>query len=203
MPIEIFKDIEQGTPEWRAARCGVPTASEFSSILAKGEGKTRAAYMRRLAGEILTGEPEEGFKGDAMARGNAMEDDARRAYAFMADATPERIGFVKNHGAGCSPDSFVGDTGGVEIKTAKPSVLIEILDRGAFPSQHVAQVQGFLWVTEREWCDLAVYWPKLPLFVRRAHRDVKYIAELSRAVAQFREELAEMVERLRRYGIAA
>jgi hypothetical protein len=38
--------VIQGSPEWLQARCGNATASEFASILAKGEGKMRAAYLR-------------------------------------------------------------------------------------------------------------------------------------------------------------
>ena len=34
-------DCEQGTPEWFAARLGIPTASRFSDVLAKGQGTTR------------------------------------------------------------------------------------------------------------------------------------------------------------------
>jgi hypothetical protein len=54
-------DCEQGSPEWFAARAGIPTASEFHTVMAVGKqgGKsvTRVAYLNKLAGEILTGEP--------------------------------------------------------------------------------------------------------------------------------------------------
>jgi hypothetical protein len=72
--------------------------------------------------------------------------------------------------------------------------------RGDFPPEHKAQCQGALWVAEREWIDLAVFWPKMPLFVQRAYRDEAYIASLRTAVAAFGEELAETVERVRKYG---
>lgn len=203
MPIEIFRDVQQGSDDWKRLRAGIPTASEFSSVLAKGEGKTRRAYLLRLAGEVVTGEPEDTYKSPDMARGNAMEDEGRTYYEFVKKCSAERISFVKNHGAGCSPDSFVGPMGGLEIKTAKPSVLIDIWERGTFPTQHNAQVQGFLWVCEREWCDLIVYWPGVAPFIKRAMRDVKYIAELAGEVARFNDELSALVERIRSYGMAA
>lgn len=59
MAVEII-DCEQGTPAWHEARRGIVTASNFSKILAKGEGKVRATYMRTLAGEIITGAAHEG-----------------------------------------------------------------------------------------------------------------------------------------------
>ena len=43
----------QGSPEWLAARFGIPTASNAAAITAGGEGKTRDEYMRKLAGEEI------------------------------------------------------------------------------------------------------------------------------------------------------
>lgn len=196
--IEVFQ-MEQRSAEWYAARLGIPTASEFATVLAKGEGKTRGAYLRKLAGEILTGEPAENYTNGAMDRGRAMEAEARDCYAFMQDAEPELVGFIRNGDVGCSPDSLIGESGMLEIKTAAPHVLIELLRKDQFPPEHRAQCQGALWVAEREWIDIAIYWPRLPLFVKRATRDEQYIAELASAVAAFNAELAETVDMVRRY----
>ena len=49
--MKIYTDIIQGTPEWHAVRCGKVTASRFSDVLAKGEGKTRLSYMKQLRAE--------------------------------------------------------------------------------------------------------------------------------------------------------
>ena len=198
MPLEIFENVDQNSPEWYALRCGVPTASLFSSILAKGEGKMRRATLLRLAGEIITGEPEETFSNGAMQRGHAMEEEARLKYALLTNSEPRRVGFVKNHGCGCSPDSLIGDDGILEVKTAKPSVLIPMLERGTFPPEHVAQCQGALWVTERRYVDIIVYWPKMAPLIVRAERDIRYIAELSRALAEFKADLDALVAKLRK-----
>ena len=198
----IIHNVDQNSDEWHKLRAGIPTASCFSDILAQGEGKTRAKYMRKLAGEIITGQPEEGYRNSAMDRGHAMEDQARNSYALLTDSTPERVGFVTHeiYRAGCSPDSLIGANGGLEIKTAIPSVLIELLEKDAFPSAHVAQVQGSLWITEREWWDIVVFWPGMPMLVKRAYRDVGFLAKLAREVARFREELEQMVERIKARG---
>jgi hypothetical protein len=45
----------QGSEEWFEERRGCATASMFSAVMAKGEGKTRKAYMLKLAAERLTG----------------------------------------------------------------------------------------------------------------------------------------------------
>lgn len=196
---------EQGSPEWLQARAGLPTASEFSTVMAKGRdggaSKTRRTYLLRLAGEILTGEPAETYSNHHMDRGHTLEPEARILYAFQADVDPEQVGFIVNGPKGCSPDSLIGVNGALEIKTKLPALLIDVLLRDEFPAEHKAQCQGVLWVAEREWIDIAVYWPKLPLFVKRAHRDDTYIATMSAAVDQFNAELHETVERVRRYGL--
>ena len=197
-------DCEQNSPEWYAARLGLPTASEFKTIIGvkkdAREKVTRRNYMLKLAGEIITGEPMEGYSNAHMERGKEMEGVARSTYAFMEDADPQRVGFIVNGPKGCSPDSLLGDAGMLEVKTKLPHLLIECLLKDEFPPEHKAQCQGALWVADREWIDIACYWPKMPLFVKRATRDEDYIKELSAAVSQFNEELAETVERVRRYG---
>lgn len=194
-------DVEQNSPEWFAARLGLPTASMFADILAKGEGKTRRSYLHRLASEILTGEPVESYTNPYLERGHAQEDEARQLYTFMTDAEPLRVGFIVNGKKGCSPDSLLGEAGILEIKTQRADLLIDTLLKDAFPPAHKAQTQGALWVAEREWIDIAIYAPKMPLFVKRAYRDSDYIAELSDAVDRFNDELAAVVERVRRYGL--
>lgn len=191
---------EQGSDSWLEARRGIVTASCFSKVLAKGEGKVRKSYMLELAGEIITGRPNEGYRNDHMARGNEMEPEARERYAFDHNCEPEIVGFIRNGAKGCSPDSLIGADGLLEIKTKIPALHIECLMRDTFPPEHKAQCQGALWVAEREWIDLAVYWPGLPLVVHRAHRDAEYIATLASEVDRFNAELAEIVERVRRYG---
>lgn len=198
--IEIM-EMEQGGDEWKAARLGIPTASRFKDVLAKGEGKMRKTYMLKLAGEILTGEPMDSFNNIHMERGKVMEDDARQMYSFLNDkANLQRVGFVKNGVKGCSPDSMIDTDGMLEIKTELPHLLIDTIVSDNFPAEHKAQCQGGLWIAEREWIDIAIYWPKLPLFVKRAYRDEGYITNLSGAVAIFNEELAALVEKIKSYG---
>jgi hypothetical protein len=193
--IEIFDTIEQGTPEWLRARMGIPTASEFGTVMAKGEGKTRRTYMLKLLGERLTGEPSESYSNGHMERGKEMEAEARDMYVFMQDVECQQVGFIRNVDRGASPDSLVGPNGGCEIKTKLPHLQLDVLLRDRLPPEHVAQCQGFLWVAEREWVDFVSYWPKLPLFVKRVFRDEEYIANLAHEVKVFNSELAQLVER--------
>jgi hypothetical protein len=200
--IERF-DCEQGTPEWFACRLGIPTASNFSKVLAKGEGKTRKRYLLDLAGERLTGEPAESYSNDYMERGKLMEAEARDLYVFMTDENVERVGFVRNGDKGCSPDSLIYVDGMLEIKTKLPALQLECILADKLPSEHVAQVQGALWVAEREWLDFVSYWPKLPLFVKRVYRDEDYIKNLAAEVARFNSEMLELIEKIQPTKAAA
>lgn len=203
--IEVF-DCDQGSDDWYRCRLGMPTASEFATVLAKGKdggsSLTRAKYLRTLAAEIVTGEPGESYSNGYMERGKAQEAEARRLYAFMHDARPELVGFVRNGRKGCSPDALIDDNGLLEVKTRMGHLQVELLLADRFPPEHRAQVQGAIWVTEREWCDLAVFSPGLPLFVSRQYRDEDYIKTLAEAVDRFNEELAATVDKVRAYGIA-
>lgn len=199
MTIQLFH-CDQGTDEWRRCRLGIPTASEFGSILAKGERKMRHTYMMKLLGERFTGEPADNYTNGHMERGKAMEDEARRLYAFMQDAEPVRVGFVRRGDVGCSPDSLVGDDGMLEIKTKLPHLQIAALIAGKLPPEHLAQVQGQMWVAERQWVDFVSYWPKLPLFVKRVPRDEAYIATLVAEVEQFLAELNDKAAWLAKNG---
>lgn len=197
-------DCVQGEPEWFAARAGIPTSSEFHTVMAigpkGGKSVTRQKYLRQLAGEILTGEPMVNYVSPDMERGKLMEDEARDLYAFMHGVEPERVGFIRNGDKGASPDSLLGDAGGLEIKSAAAHIQIERLLDGGLPSEHKAQVQGSLWVAEREWWDFCSYCPKLPLLVVRVYRDEDYIKSIANHVDLFNIELQQTVEYIRRYG---
>jgi len=192
-------ECEQGSPEWFEARRGIPTASRYADVLAEGKGIMRARYMRQLAAEIITEEPMETYKNAKMERGKEHEPDLRKRYAFDHDADVEQVGFLRSTmmATGCSPDGLVGVDGMIEIKSTEPDLLIELLDSGRAPTQHMAQIQGNLWITGRDWCDLVIGWPKLPLFTVRVKRDEPYMANLRRELERFNQELHEMVGRIK------
>lgn len=195
-------ECDQGTEAWHRARAGIPTASEFKTVLrekgvSKGsESKTRRDYILKLAGERITGDPATSYENAAMVRGREMESQAREDYAFIKDVEPQIVGFVTidDGTAGASPDSFVGDRGMLEIKTAEPHILLGMMRGGEFPAAHKAQCQGNLWVCERDTIDLVVYWPKMKPLIISAGRDETYIRSLASAVAAFNDEVAETVE---------
>jgi hypothetical protein len=199
----VIREIicDQGSPEWFLARAGIPTASEFSTVMAKGKdggrSVTRRKYMLQLLGERLTGEVAESYSNAHMERGKVMEAEARDLYLFRTDAEHRLAGtFINDElGAGASPDIVIGPRGGAEIKTKLPHLQLELLLTGGLPAEHKAQVQGQLLVTEWDWIDFVSYWPKLPLHVVRVERDEPYLTTLRQALADFNGELAALAQK--------
>lgn len=199
-------EMEQGTPEWFAIRAGIPTASEFDAVMAKGvkgaPSKTRRTYLLKTVGERLTGQPGDSYSNAHMERGRLMEAEALAAYCLLTDAEVIRVGFILDAElrAGCSPDALVGDDGMVEIKTKLPHLQLALLLDGDMPSEHVAQVQGALAISGRSWCDFVSYWPGLPIFIKRIERDEDYIAELRVAIQAFNADADTFVAHFTKQG---
>jgi hypothetical protein len=201
--MEVFT-FEQGTPEWFQCRMGIPTASMFHTVMAKGvkpgeASKTRRTYMLKLVGEIITNIPTESYINGYMNRGHEMEAELRDRYTFDSGFDVSQVGFIRNGYKGASPDALVGTDGMLEIKTEAPHLLAERLltEPGKIPPEHMAQLQGNLWVAERNWIDIVIGYTGMPMFKTRANRDETYIKTLDAAVRQFNAELAELVAKIR------
>lgn len=203
--------MEQNTPEWFAARAGRVTASRVEAVMAKGQsGKpsaTRANYMAQLIAERLTGVVEEGFRSAAMARGNEVEPEARAAYAFMRNADLTPGGFVPHPTilmAGCSPDSFVGDDGLLEVKVPNTATHLDTLLGASIDGGYMKQMLWQLACTGRKWVDFLSFDNRLPphlqLHIRRVHRDDVKIAEMEAEVKKFLGEIDDKLVALGRLG---
>lgn len=193
-----MSDIVQRSPEWFAARLGIATASRFAAVLAKiktGESAERRNYRSQLVVERLTGKQVETYQNAAMQHGTEQEPFARMAFAAHASAIVEEVGFLRHAEieAGCSPDGLIDEDGMIEIKCPFQSgIHIESLKNG-MPKEHVPQVQGQMWISGRQWVDFVSFDPRMPeklqLFVQRIPREDEYIANLSKEVAAFMEEV--------------
>ena len=190
---------EQGSPEWLAARLGIPSASMFAKLVTtKGIWSASAdAYINQLVAERLTGEREEVFQSHHMLRGTELEPDARDLYSLISDAEVTEVGFCLHDtlSAGCSPDGLIGEDGGIEIKCPAPSTHVEYLRGGVLPSKYKQQVMGCLWITGREWWDFVSYHPTMKPLIVRVERDEEYIAALEKCVTKAVNLIEENVEK--------
>lgn len=209
--MKIFQ-CDQRSEEWHKLRLGIPTASCFNKILTPKTMKLSSqaeAYSHVLLAEWIYGapldDPESTFQSHAMQFGQDMEPQARAEYELLTDNAVAQVGFVTNDAGtvGCSPDGLIGDNGGLELKghTALPRHVKHMLAR-AIDEDHKAQVQGCLWLCERDWWDVVSYFPGAPTVIVRAYRDEKFIAALAPALDAFCETLANARLALdREYGI--
>lgn len=200
--MQIIKDLEQGSAEWLSIRMGIVTMSNMSALLVNGKGEAgfgaeAFSYMNTLIGERITQEIADPFTGNRHTeRGHELEPKARALYEMQTDLSCEQVAIILNHGCGYSPDSLVGDDGLNEIKTKLPKYQVELILSGEVPKEHLAQCQGGLWVSGREWIDFISYWPGMPLFVKRLHRDEVMIRKMAERVKTFYEILDERMNRV-------
>jgi hypothetical protein len=198
--------MEQGTPEWFAARLGRVTGSRAKDVLAtikSGEAAARRDYRVELVTERLTGQPQDdGFVSKDMQRGTDLEPEAFAAYEAETGVLVRRTGFIAldHMMIGCSLDGDVDNLAGlIEIKCPKMATHYRYLMSANAPPEHRAQMLHNVWVTGAAWCDFVSYDPRFPeglrLVIRRVTFTPEEIAAYADAVSVFlaevdRDELA-------------
>lgn len=199
----IALDVLQGSPEWHAARLGLPTASQFDRILTPKTRKLAAGadgYMHELLAEWLTGEAMGPESRLFIERGTGLEASAVAWYEFQKDIETDAVGVcLRDDGrVACSPDRLIADDGGLEIKC--PSATVHVANMLTMGEKHYAQVQGGMWITGRSWWDLVSYHPEMPSAIVHVTRDDEFIGALAEAVDVFLCRLDEAKERLLAIG---
>jgi hypothetical protein len=202
----ITLDVEQGSRTWLDARLGLPTASQFHRLItaAKLQPSAQATgYRNQLLAEWLLGDNLDDDASQFMHRGTALEEGARDFYELRQELDVTRVGFVlrDDRRAGCSPDGLVGTVGGLELKCPSPQVHVGYLLDG-MGDAYRAQVQGCLYLCEREWWDWLSYHPTLPPVLVRCYRDEAFIKALSGILDAFCDHLDAMKEELKGRGFA-
>lgn len=206
-PAGIEVVAEQRSPEWFAARCGLPTASMFSVLMAGPKYAGWKNYRAELVAQRLSGMVVEGYKSPAMKWGTDNEPLARLMYALETGNQVRECGFFKGIEieAGASPDGEVDEDGSLEIKCPETATHIATLRTNTVPKVYYWQMQGQMWMAGKAWCDFTSFDPRLPknaqLFIQRVPRDDDDIAKLEATLRVFLEEVDEEVEFIRNYGL--
>jgi predicted phage-related endonuclease len=203
--IRYHRDLEQGTEEWLAARCGLITASEMKLLISPtnrkpaDNDKTRA-HVWELAAQRITRHVEPTYISDDMLRGRDDELLARALYAEHFGPVAE-VGFITNDRwgftLGYSPDGLVGDDGLIECKSRRQRFQVETVARGEPPAEYLVQIQTGLLVTERRWCDFVSYSGGLPLFVCRVEADPDMQAAILAAAEAAEDRIADAMTNYR------
>ena len=203
-------EFEQLSPEWMAARCGLPTSSNFGSLITPSGKPSKQAdeYCNRCIADIVCGEISERFQTSFwMEQGVAMEVEAADWYAFETGFDLAKVGFITDDEGrwGASPDRIVmrdgEEIGALEIKCPAPWTHVENILRGSIKRTHIPQVQGQMLIGWFAWVDWVSYHPDFGGFVVRIERDEEYIEGLQVALERFSASKQEKIARLVELGI--
>jgi hypothetical protein len=207
--------MEQRTPEWDRARWGSLGASKIGEALSRlkrsGE-RTKAAedLMYEIAAERLTGVPAK--RVNALWWGIEHEEEARAAYAFLTNAPVVKIGLIPHPtiaNAHASPDSLVGDDGGLELKCPTSATHLRTLLEDVVPEEHLPQIHWNMACSGRAWWDFVSYDPRfidsrLHFFQKRVMRDDAVITEMENHARAWLAELETKLMALdQRYPLEA
>ena len=201
-------EVDQGSPEWLAMRCGLLTASQVKLILTPtlktaNNDKTRA-HLYELLAQRITQYVEPSYLSDDMLRGMSDEVDARILYdAQVAPVTS--CGFITNDKwgftIGYSPDGLVGEDGLIEVKSRRQKFQVETILQAASdgmpPADYMLQLQTGLLVSERTWIDFISYCGGMPMLVLRVYPDERIQAAIVEAATDFHERLDDEERRYR------
>lgn len=198
---------EQKTEAWLIERLGKVTGSRFGEVIAKGKNgnflKSRETAITEITLELLTGSPGAMWTSKATNWGNEHEPLARMDYEAATGEFCEEVGFIihpEHLQVGCSPDGLLGNRKGYESKCPlTPTVHLDTLLNG-MPDEHMAQVQGGMWVCDCDEWDFVSFHPLFPagmqLYIQTIKRDQAYIDDMAGKVLSAVEEINENVRRL-------
>jgi YqaJ-like viral recombinase domain len=195
----IIHDCIQGSTEWLHLRAGIPTSSCFDQILTPSGKPSKSAerYLFTLLAERMMGHPVTEFMSHWMDRGSQAEAEAVSFYEFTRDLPTTKIGFITNDigTIGTSPDRFVNEDGHLEIKVPNEATHVAyLMQTGSAYEAYKMQIQGQLWITSRQWCDILSYHPEMPPALIRIERDEGCIQVLSVAVEAFSRTLEALYQ---------
>ena len=178
--------------------------SQFSKIMTSGRGKgndfgkTAESYADEVVCRIM-GFPVDDYMSEAMQFGIDNEPFAVEAYELekvvQVDYTKDRVVHPEYEYISGEPDGLVSDDGIIEIKCPNPSNHFKNLLNGEQISQYMYQIQGYMWLTDREWCDFVSFRPDYPtkyrISINRVVRDQDIIDSLEERCVMFWNDLVQ------------
>jgi len=193
----IYHDIEQNTDAWLQLRKGHFTASAFNDLFMKPETAGYRNCIAKVAYERKTNEllPEKSFSNMYTDIGHEREQQARDQYMMETFSIVKNGGFCEiDEWVGCSPDGLVDNNGLIQIKCPKFSTIAFYKQNKKLPIDYDRQMQGELWVTDREWNDYYVFYPMITPFTIRLYRNDFLIKEIEKKVEEAKVEVLKLIE---------
>lgn len=207
------------TDELLKQRLGRVTASSFGKliksdrsggwILSKSETATNLIYKIVWERLLINGRVAEGLGrldigSKATEHGNDYEPQAVDRYQHVSGNKVEYYDQFHMVGEyiGGTPDGYVGDDGLIEIKCPwnGGNHLRHRLTGELYNKEHYVQVQGYLMITGRTWCDYVTYDPDMPegldIHVTRIERNENMIEAMRGILNDVADIVRSEVEKL-------
>lgn len=217
--LNVEETIDKET-EWRINRLGKVTGSQFGKFvkLSKDKknyvlstGKVAEDLIYKIAWERLLkdGNISEGIgrlsiNSQSMQHGNDFEGEAILKYIKITgnEVVYEQEFIPKGEWIGGTPDGFVGKDGIIEVKCPwnGGNHLKTLLTNEIYNTDYIYQIQGYLWITERKWCDFITYDPdlidELQLSITRIERDESIIDGIKKVIEEVIEKIKEIINQI-------
>jgi hypothetical protein len=178
-------------------KIGCITPSQFKKVMTtsrggSGFGQTALTYADEIVLDIIGVERDQiiapalnhGIENESLAVDRYQEDTLNTVTIVDEPIQHPDFDFICG-----TPDGLIGSDGIVEIKSPFNSVNHLANLRWQFNpddtqvSDYWWQIQGYLWITNRQWCDFVSYDPRFPydkqISIQRIKRDQSEIDKLS------------------------
>lgn len=209
--------IENSEDLWRKQRLGMVTGSNFGKLVVQSKdrksftlskGKTAIDLIYKIAwerllksGNISNGLGRLSISSRMTEHGNDYEGEAILKYM---ERTGNKVDYAQrfikmDDFIGGTPDGFIGDDGLIEVKCPwnGGNHLQSLLSGKIYNSDYEYQIQGYLWVTGRKWCDFITYDPdlieSLQLNIIRVERDDDMIQGISDVMDMVKGKIEQII----------
>ena len=206
--MNLVKDLEQRTDEWKAIRKGSIGGTRVKSVFAKNN----LPLIDELIAERHSDTIEENFVNDAMQRGIDLEPVAIAEFMERTDLFVDTFGLVTNEkfpNCHLSPDGLILDgaeipMAGVEVKCPSTKKHVEYIRTNRVPAEYKKQVFHYFALVETiETMYFVSYDPRFeirPIHIVTIHRediidDLKEYEEgLTKFIAKLEKEEAKIID---------
>ena len=203
--MNLIKDLDQRSAEWKTARKGSIGGTRAKSLMAKNN----LPLLDELIAERHSDEIEENFVNEAMQRGIDLEPVAIAEFEDATSYEVESFGLVTNEkfpGCHLSPDGLILDgagvpMAGVEIKCPSTKKHVEYLRTGKLPAEYKFQVYHYFLLAETiDQMYFVSYDPRFavrPLHILPINRE-----EIKAELEEYEAGLIKFSEKLEKYETA-
>lgn len=200
--MNLVKDLEQRTDEWRAIRKGSIGGTRVKSVFAKNN----LPLIDELIAERHSDTIEENFVNDEMQRGIDLEPVAIAEFMERTDLFVDTFGLVTNEkfpNCHLSPDGLILDgaeipMAGVEVKCPSTKKHVEYIRTNRVPAEYKKQVFHYFALVETiETMYFVSYDPRFeirPIHIVTIHRE-----DIIDDLKEYEEGLTKFIKKLDKY----